>query len=146
MKERIRRVEILFKELGYQIEPEDDNEQGYSAAVFQGEEYLFGLTVDRESKFLELGFTFGFSPSLHDRIRSSMEDLLGICYEFGSYITFTADESEIALSVFTKIYFAGLNYYALKETVRDLYSTITMIKELFQLKDQLVGDDEYGNT
>ena len=146
MKERIRRVEILLKELGFDSEPEEVAEDGYGAAVFEDEAYVFGLTVDRESKFLEIGFTFGFSHALQDRVRKSMEEVMGICYEYGCYTTLAFDENEIVLSLFSKIYFAGLNYYALKETVRDLRSAITLITELLDFESQLRGEESYGDS
>ncbi|KGE71343.1 hypothetical protein [Spirochaeta lutea] len=146
LKERIRRIEILLKELGYDVEPDELPEMaGYSAGVFQGEQYILSISVDQESRFLELGFTFGFSNSLHERIRSSMEDLLGICYEYGNYLSIQTLDPEITISIFSKIYFSGLNYYALKESVRDLRASVRLIKELFQIHDHLVGD-EYGNS
>ena len=145
MKERVRRVEVLLKELGYSIESEELADSGYGASVFENDQYVFGLTVDKTSKYLELGYTFGFSRGFQERIRRSMEDVMGISYEHGCYTTLTMDDKEIVLSVFSKIYFAGLNYYALKETVRDLLEGITMISELFDFANQLQGDDAYGN-
>ncbi|NCN04347.1 MAG: hypothetical protein GW949_01825 [Spirochaetales bacterium] len=145
MRERIRRVEILVKELGYDVEPEEIAEDGYGASIFSQDDYLFGLTVDSQSKYLEIGYTFGFSRSLQERIRRSIEEVMGITYEYGCYFTLGMDDEEIVLSVFSKLYFAGLNYYAFKETVRDLRSCITMIAELFDFAGQLQGENEYGN-
>lgn len=145
MRERIRRVEVLLKELGFDSEPEELAEDGYGAAVFEGENYVFGITVDRESKFLEIGYSFAFSKSLQERIRRSMEEIMSICYEYGSYTTLAIVEEEIVLSLFSKIYFAGLNYYALKETVRDLRSAISLVTDLLDFEAQLTGKESYGD-
>jgi hypothetical protein len=145
MKERVRRVEVLMKELGYDLEPEEIAEDGYGASVFLGDDYQFGITLDVQSKYLEIGYTFGFSKSFQERIRRSMEEIMGICYEHGCYYTLAFDNEEIIVSLFSKIYFAGMNYYALKETIRDLISAIHLVSELFDVVAQIQGELDYGN-
>src|SRR5690606_41693387 len=74
MRERIRRIEVLLKELGYAVEPEDRGGETYGAAVFEGDRYLFGVSVDQHCKFLELGFSFGFSHAFRERVRRRSEE------------------------------------------------------------------------
>ena len=53
-----------------------------------------------------------------------------VCYEYGCYFSLQPSNEEIAVTVYSKIYYAGLNYFALKETVRDLRSAIDAVQEL----------------
>ena len=60
------------------------------------------------------------SPNLWESfLRSRTEEMFKICYEYGCYVNFQTYKNEINFTVFSKIYFAGLNYYSLKETLRE---------------------------
>ena len=58
--------------------------------------------------------------------------MLKICYEFGCYLNLQKND-EIMFSVFSKIYFAGLNYYSLKETLKDFNGCIESLRELIEI-------------
>lgn len=146
MKERIRRTEVLFRELGYDVLDGELLEDSYSAGFESDDGFQGGLFIDRESKFLELAFTFSFSPHFVDFIRSRLEDIVHICYEFGCYFNLETADGEISFSIFSKIYYAGLNYFSLKETVRDFRETIDTLEELFQIQREFGRGVSYGDS
>lgn len=133
MQERIRRVTVLFRELGYQIHEGDSTEDSYSAGFSTPEGFQAGLFIDADSKFLELAFTFSFSNGMADFVRERIEDVMHSLYEYGCYFSLQIDDRDINLTVFSKIYFAGLNYFALKETVRDFREAIEAVQEIFEI-------------
>lgn len=134
MKERIKRVKILFKELGYRVYDGDHSEDTYSAGIDDKQGFQSGFFIDTDSRFLELAFTFSFSIKLGPFIQQKLEDLLKICYEYGCYLNIFKNRDEIAVSVFSKLYFSGLNYYALRNTLEDFRLCIESLKELFDIK------------
>lgn len=141
MKERIRRVRVLFKELGYDIFEGERQEDSYTAGIDDNHGFQCGFFIDGECKFLEIAFTFSFSPKLSSFIKYRLEEMLKICYEYGCYVNIQKTTDEIAFSVFSKLYFAGLNYYALRETLTDFKACTEALKELMDL--QLTdGEDE----
>lgn len=80
MQERIRRVQILFKELGYALHDGEYLDDTYSTG-FEGEDgFQAGIFIDRDSKFLELAYTFSFSVAMADFIRTRVEEMLHISY------------------------------------------------------------------
>jgi hypothetical protein len=133
MKERIRRVRVLFKELGYEIYDSQRDDETYSAGFENEKGFQGGFFIDKESKFLELAFTFSFSIQMGTFITTKLEEMLQICYEYGCYINLEKTEEEINFSIFSKIYFAGLNYFSLKETVRDFKECVSVLKESVEL-------------
>ena len=132
MKERIRRVSVLFKELGYDISDGDMTENTYSSGYEKDSEFFGGFFIDEDSKFLEIAFTFSFSPRMANFIQDRLEEMLKVCYEYGCYMNIQKFE-DFNFSVFSKVYFAGLNYYSLKETLKDFHYCIEDIKEIIEL-------------
>ena len=132
MKERIRRVRVLFKELGYDVFDGETEEDSYHAGYERDSGYEGSFYIDRDSKFLELAYTFSFSSKLTMYIRDRLDEMLKICYEFGCYLNLQKSD-EIMFSVFSKIYFAGLNYYSLKETLKDFNGCIESLRELIEI-------------
>lgn len=135
MKERIRRVRVLFRELGYDIVEGERSAESFSAAYENEDGFLGGFFIDADNKFLEIAFTFSFSAELGAFIQQRLEEMLKICYEFGCYLNFQSSSDELEFSVYSKIYYAGLNYYALKETLRDFQGCVESIKELIDLQN-----------
>lgn len=135
MKERIRRVTVLFKELGYTIPEWEEQDQVYSA-LFEDQGDRLGLFfINEKNKFLEIAYTFSFTPDMNNFLRDHVEDILKICYRYGCYSLLQADDKEIAFSIFTKIYYAGLNYYGLRDAVKDFRSCVNLINEHLGLDD-----------
>ena len=142
MKERIRRVRVLFKELGYDIFEGEKHEESYTAGIDDNHGFQCGFFIDEECKFLEIAFTFSFSPRLASFIKTRLEEMLKICYEYGCYVNIQKDSEEIAFSIFSKLYFAGLNYYALRETLNDFKTCVEALKELMDLQAPNDDDEE----
>jgi hypothetical protein len=136
MKERIRRVRILFKELGYELFEGERQEDTYTASFEVGESFQGGFYIDSDNKFLEIAYTFSFSAQLGPLIQRKLEEMLKICYEYGCYINLQTENEEISFSVFSKVYFAGLNYYSLRETLKDYQDCIEALKELIEIEKE----------
>ena len=136
MKERIRRVRIIFKELGYDLVEGEKNEESFSAAFENEEGFQGGFFIDSDNKFLEVAFTFSFSQELGSFIQQKLEGMLRVCYEFGCYMNIQQDQEDIEFSIYSKLYYAGLNYYAMKETLRDFQGCIEMLKDLIDLSTE----------
>lgn len=135
MKERIRRVNVLFKELGYETGEGEMTENTYSATFEHESEFCGGFFIDDDSKFLEIAFTFAFSPRLVSFIQDRLEEMLKICYEYGCYMNIQKFD-DFNFSVFSKVYFAGLNYYSLKETLKDFLYCVDDIKDLIEINSE----------
>ena len=135
MRERIRRTTILLKELGYEVEEGEFMDDSYSAGFENDSGFQGGVFIDRDSKFLEFAFTFSFAPEMGEFLRERIEDIMQVCYEFGCYSNLQAGRSEISFSIFSKIYYAGLSYFSLKETLRDFREAIEAIKTLLEIPE-----------
>lgn len=140
MQERIRRVQVLFKELGYALHEGEYLDDTYSTGFESEDGFQAGIFIDRDSKFLELAYTFSFSVAMADFIRARIEEMLHISYEYGCYVNLQAGDEDIAFSIFSKIYYAGLNYFALKETVRDFREAVEALQEVLDIGEE--GQDE----
>lgn len=146
MKERVRRVSVLLKELGFEMLDGEFLEEMYSAGFESSDGFQGAVYIDRDSKFLELAYSFSFSGNLADFVQSKLEEMMQICYEYGCYSTLQTASKEITFTVFTKIYYAGLNYYALKETVRDFRDAVESLADLLELKSELGKGAAGGNA
>lgn len=133
MKERIHRVKVLFTELGYEVYEGEASEDSFTAVFEHENGFQGGFFIDSESKFLEIAFTFSFSTRLGSFVQKNLEEMLAICYEYGCYMNLQKLEGEISFSVFSKIYYAGLNYYSLKETLRDFRECVESLTEVCEI-------------
>ena len=141
MRERIQRVSVIFKELGYAFAEISKDDQSFTA-TFKSRSHAFGeCLIDADNKFLEIAYSFSFQSSFSGFIQTRLPEIMRTCYEYGCYINIQYD-SEISISVFSKIYFAGLNYYALKETLRDFNGCVGSLEEIFELKKERNGDED----
>ncbi len=134
MEERIRRVRVLFKELGYRVFNAESSEDVYSAGFEKDGGFQGGIFIDSTSKFLELTYTFSFPLSLTGFLKKRLEEMIKICYEYGCYINILNDENNVNFSVFTKIYFAGLNYYSLRNSLKDFNECVDVLTDLLVIK------------
>jgi len=132
MKERIRRVNVLFKELGYELAEGEMTENTYSSGFEKDAEFGGGFFIDDDSKFLEIAFTFSFSPRMASFIQDRLEEMLKLCYEYGCYMNIQKFD-DFNFSIFSKVYFAGLNYYSLKETLKDFLFCVDDMKEIIEI-------------
>jgi hypothetical protein len=135
MEDRIRRVRVLFKELGYTLHETERSEETYSAGFEKDEGMQGGFFIDRASRFLEIAYTFSFSPSMAVYVKTRLEEMLKISYEFGCYINIQTSDEEIAFSLFTKLYYTGLNYYSLKDSLREFLHCVKALTELLEISN-----------
>ena len=133
MEERIRRVRVLFRELGYRIRESERSSDTYSAGFEDEEGMQGGFFIDRASRFLELAYTFSFSPTMSEYLKTRLEEMLKVSYEYGCYINLQTSEHEIAFSVFSKLYYTGLNYYALKDSLHEFRNCVGALTELLEI-------------
>ena len=133
LEERIRRVTVLLKELGYEVSGGERTPEGYSAAMARGDRIEGGFFIDRDSRFVEFAYTFSFSVELAGYLSGRFEELVKICYEYGCYFNMQQGKEEITFSLFTKLYYTGLSYYALKDSLRDFRGCVTEATELLRI-------------
>lgn len=141
LDERIQRTTILFKELGYTIQNEEQLDDIFTCDVRNDREFLGGIYIDKNSRFLEIAYTYSFSMKTISFLKSRIEDILKICYEFGSYCNFIEVDNEILFSIYTKVYYTGLNYYSLRDTLRDLKRCIGMITKILDFDINIKPDE-----
>ena len=134
MQQRIRRVRVLFREIGYRTVGAERSDESYSATFTGPGGAEGGVFIDRESRFMEIGYTFSFSPSLSEFVKERLEDIMRCAYEFGCYPNILAGKTEIVLSVFSKIYFSGLNYQSLRESLADFNRCVEAITEVVDIE------------
>lgn len=146
MQERIRRVSVLVRELGFELNEGEVSEESFSAGFTAPDGFQAGLFIDADSKFLELAFTFTFAVGMADFVRERIEEVMHSLYEFGCYFSLQIDQQEITYSVFSKIYFAGLNYFALKETVRDFRDAVEANQEIFEIQLENETGASHGDS
>jgi len=134
MKERIRRATVLFRELDCELFDEEKLEDSYSSAFLTSAGLQGFFYIERENRFLEIAYNFAFSPQLGIFLQRRMNEVLEACFEYGCYMNTYSDESAVGISVFSKIYFSGLNYSSLKDTLLDFLRCADTIKEVVSLK------------
>jgi hypothetical protein len=133
MEERIRRVRVLFRELGYRLLDTDRSAESYSAG-FENEDGLQGgFFIDRASRFLEVAYTFSFDHSMGPFLKERLEEMMKVCYEYGCYCNLQMSKQEYSFSVFSKIYYTGLNFQALRDTLKDFRECVEAITEILDL-------------
>lgn len=134
MRERIRRTSVLFKELGYDLFDEERIEESYSCAFSHADTQKQGVFfIEKESKFLELAYNFTFSPQFAPFLRNKMSEITESAFEYGCYLNIFSDENAVSFSVFSKLYFSGMNYSSLRDTLQDYHLCVESLKELVTL-------------
>jgi hypothetical protein len=140
MEERIRRVTVLFSELNFRVTEDERSHNAYSATFEDDDSFQAGVLIERGSRFLELAYALTFPPSYSQLIRGKLEEMLKTCYEFGCYVSLQQTASEISFSVFTKIYYSGLNYYSLRDSLRDFRECVAALMDLLEMGKEEQGD------
>ena len=142
LEEKIRRVKVLMKELGYKIINEQYLEDSFTAGFDNNSGIQGGVFIDTESRFLEIVYTFSFSQTMSDFLKDRVEEMLAISYEFGCYTSIQKNDSEISFSIFTKVYYTGLNYYSLKESLRDFKRCVSALTEIIDIHNSNFSEEE----
>jgi hypothetical protein len=133
LRVRIKRVVLLFKELDFTLYDEQDLGDAYICEFENAKGMQGSIYIDEESRFFEAGFTFSFSEMMVEFIKKRLDDILRACYEYGCYININKNEKEFSFSVFTKLYFTGLNYYSLKHSLADYHGCVKEIMKIVEL-------------
>jgi hypothetical protein len=141
MKDMIERVETIFSELGYDISEREESEDVYQASFAKGGKYIGSFFIERNSNFLELAYTFTFDLDEEGYLRDELESTLDVCYEYGSYFSILKGENEIHFSVFSKLYFSGLNVESLGDTLEDFIDCAQELEVLFEMEEGEGGKD-----
>lgn len=141
LEERIQRVRILFKELGYSTLNEEQHDDMFTCEIQSDTIFLGGIYIDRKSRFLEIAYTYSFSLKTLSFLKSRIEDILRICYEFGSYCNFIEIDDELLFSIYTKVYYTGINYYSLRDTLKDFRKCIGNISRILDLDINMKPDE-----
>lgn len=130
MKERIRRVTVLFKELGCKVEGSEVEDGVYSGSFRTDDGFEGGIILDRMCRFLEISFSFVIKEDQALSVRSKLEEIHGICYEFGCYQSMEASSTDLVFSVFSKIYYSGLSYLSLRDSLYDFMDCVDLLADL----------------
>jgi hypothetical protein len=69
--------------------------------------------------------------------------MMNICYEYGSYFNIMRNENEINFSIFSKLYFSGVNVESMNDTLDDFIACNREIMEVFGMEDEDNYED-YG--
>ncbi len=71
-----------------------------------------------------------------DFLKQRLEEMLKLCYEYGCYIILAEAENELSFSVFTKLYYTGLNYYSLKQSMEDFKECVDALTSLLKISSE----------
>jgi len=136
MKDLVNRVEAIFGELGFKVYDVESDEEIYEASFSRDNHFYGYLFIEKDNNFLELGYSYSFDIRDEELLRKNIEEIMNICYKYGSYFNVVKDEDEISLSVFSKIYYSGLNVESLEDTLDDFISCNEEISAVFDLHEE----------
>lgn len=147
MKDLIERIEAICSELGFRIIDREESEELYQSSLLQNDEICGSLFVEKDSNFLEIAYTYTFDVEEENFLKSHLESMMNICYEYGNYFNIMKGEDEINFSIFTKVYFSGLNVESMQDTFDDFIACNHEIIEIFGLDEDesLSGCDDIQN-
>jgi len=135
MKDLIERIEAICSELGFRIIDREESEELYQSSLLQNDEICGSLFVEKDSNFLEIAYTYTFDVEEENFLKSHLESMMNICYEYGDYFNIMKGEDEINFSIFTKVYFSGLNVESMQDTLDDFIACNREIIEIFGLDE-----------
>ena len=147
MKDLIERIEAICSELGFRIIDREESEELYQSSLLQNDEICGSLFVEKDSNFLEIAYTYTFDVEEENFLKSHLESMMNICYEYGNYFNIMKGEDEINFSIFTKVYFSGLNVESMQDTFDEFIACNHEIIEIFGLDEDesLSGFDDIQN-
>jgi hypothetical protein len=142
MKELIERIETICSELGYEIIDRDESEELYQASFVKDEEIGGSLFIEKNSNFLEIAYSYSFDIDEENFLKDHLESMMNICYEYGNYFNIMKGDDEINFSIFSKLYFSGLNLESMQDTLEDFIACNHEIMEVFGLE----GEESYDEN
>jgi len=141
MKDLIERIEAICSELGFSIIDREESEELYQSSLLKSEEICGSLFIEKNSNFLEIAYTYTFDNDEENFLKSHLESMMNICYEYGNYFNIMKGDDEINFSIFAKMYFSGLNVESMQDTLEDFISCNHEIIEIFGLEEDENFDD-----
>ena len=135
MKDLIERIEAICSEVGFRIIDREESEELYQSSLLQNDEICGSLFIEKDSNFLEIAYTYTFDVEEENFLKSHLESMMNICYEYGNYFNIMKGEDEINFSIFTKVYFSGLNVESMQDTLDDFIACNREIIEIFGLDE-----------
>ncbi len=141
MKELIERIETICSELGYEIIDRDESEELYQASFVKDEEIGGSLFIEKNSNFLEIAYSYSFDIDEENFLKDHLESMMNICYEYGNYFNIMKGDDEINFSIFSKLYFSGLNLESMQDTLEDFIACNHEIMEVFGLEEEESYDE-----
>ena len=100
MKDLIERIEAICSELGFRVIDREESEELYQSSLLQNDEICGSLFVEKDSNFLEIAYTYTFDVEEENFLKSHLESMMNICYEYGDYFNIMKGEDEINFSIF----------------------------------------------
>ena len=73
---------------------------------------------------------------MYEFFKVRLEEMLKTTYEYGCYSNIQLSRRDISFSVFAKIYYSGLNYYSLKDNLRDFQQCIKALTEVLEIVER----------
>jgi hypothetical protein len=141
MKDIIERAETIFSELGYDISEREESEDVYQSSFSKGGKYSGSFFIEKNGNFLELAYTFTFDLDEESYLRDELDSLMDVCYEYGCYFSILKGDNEVHFSVFSKLYFSGLNVESLGDTLEDFTDCTQELAVLFEMEEGEEGKD-----
>jgi hypothetical protein len=139
MKDIIERAETIFSELGYDICEREESEDVYQSSFGKGGKYSGSFFIEKNGNFIELAYTFTFDLDEESYLKDELDSLMDICYEYGCYFSILKGDNEIHFSVFSKLYFSGLNVESLGDALEDFIDCTRELAVLFEMEE---GEEE----
>jgi hypothetical protein len=144
MKEIIERIEAICSELGFSIIDREESDELYQSSLMKDNEIEGSMFVEKNSNFLEIAYSYTFDIHEENLLKDHLESMMNICYEYGNYFNIMKGDDEINFSVFSKLYFSGLNVESMQDTLEDFTACNHEIMEVFGLDAEGEYDDFDG--
>jgi len=135
MKELIERVVTLLAELGYDVLDRDESEDMFQASFREDDDFIGSFFIERDNNFLEIAYSYSFDNDDEEFLKGHLETMMNICYEYGNYFNIIKGEDEINFTVFSKVYFSGLNMESLQDTLEDFIACNQELVTVFNLDE-----------
>lgn len=129
--ERVFRAQLLLRQAGMRFDEAAAAGDSWLLPISGPEGFRGSAAIEGDQAFLELGCVFRFDAREAEFLRARMEDFMRVCYQYGCYHTIGNENGSILISVFSKLYFSGLEYYALRDTLADLQLAAQDLRRLF---------------
>ncbi|UCB47372.1 MAG: hypothetical protein JSV25_08180 [Spirochaetota bacterium] len=135
MEDSVERVEEIFGELGYDIFEREITEEMYQASFGRDSEVTGSIFMENDCNFMEIAYTYVFDREEENFLKEHLESMMNICYEYGIYFNIMREEDEINFSIFSKLYFSGLNVESLQDTIGDFISCNSELVSMFNVEE-----------